>query len=99
MVAQTKAEIFEFERDRLFGLAYRMLGSVADAEDMVQDSFVRWSNVDLTDIDNPQAFLTTIITRLSLDHLRSAKTKRTSYVAPAAGATAHRYRRSARSNG
>lgn len=75
-----KVEIFESERERLFGLAYRMLGSVADAEDMVQDSFFRWSKVDLTTIDNPQAFLTTIITRLSLDYLRSAKTHRTSYV-------------------
>jgi RNA polymerase sigma-70 factor (ECF subfamily) len=75
-----RTNIFEQERKRLFALAYRMLGSVADAEDMVQDSFMRWSNADLKTIDNPQAFLTTIVTRLSLDHLRSAKTKRTSYV-------------------
>ncbi|WP_027834747.1 sigma-70 family RNA polymerase sigma factor [Maritalea myrionectae] len=80
MQDQNRTEIFEVERKRLFALAYRMLGSVADAEDMVQDSFVRWNNVDLANIDNPQAFLTTIITRLSLDYLRSAKVKRTNYV-------------------
>lgn len=73
-------EMFENERKRLFGLAYRMLGSVADAEDMVQDTWVRWSKVDGTAVDNPQAFLTTIITRLSLDQLRSAKHKRETYV-------------------
>lgn len=80
MPDQRQAEIFENERPRLFGLAYRMLGSVADAEDMVQDSYLRWTHVDVSTIDNPQAFLTTIVTRLSLDQLRSAKTKRTSYV-------------------
>ncbi|MCF4099244.1 sigma-70 family RNA polymerase sigma factor [Maritalea mediterranea] len=80
MQDQDKTEIFEAERNRLFSLAYRMLGSVADAEDMVQDSFVRWCQSSLDEIHNPQGFLTTIVTRLSLDHLRSAKTKRTSYV-------------------
>lgn len=80
MQDQDLNHVFEHERKRLFGLAYRMLGSVADAEDMVQDTFVRWSKVDFPTIDNPQAFLTTIITRLSLDHLKSAKTKREKYV-------------------
>lgn len=80
MSDRTKTEVFERERKRLFALAYRMLGSVADAEDMVQDSYERWCKVDMTTIDNPQAFLTTIVTRLSLDHLRSAQTKRISYV-------------------
>lgn len=74
------SEIFENERARLFGLAYRMLGSVADAEDMVQDTWLRWSKVDVTTINNPQAFLTTIITRLSLDQLKSAKHKKETYV-------------------
>ncbi len=80
MPDQDPNQMFEFERKRLFGLAYRMLGSVADAEDMVQDTYMRWRKVDFNTIDNPQAFLTTIITRLSLDHLKSAKTKREKYV-------------------
>ena len=80
MPDQNPNHVFEHERKRLFGLAYRMLGSVADAEDMVQDTYVRWRKVDFSTVHNPQAFLTTIITRLSLDHLKSAKTKREKYV-------------------
>jgi len=74
------SEIFETERPRLFGLAYRMLGSVADAEDMVQDTWLRWSNVEIDTINNAQAFLTTIVTRLSLDQLKSAKHTKETYI-------------------
>ncbi len=67
-------------RRRLLGLAYRMLGSRSDAEDVVQDAYLRF--VDASDIRNPEAFLVTIVTRLCLDRLRSAKAQREIYVGP-----------------
>ena len=72
--------MFEELRPRMFGLAYRMLGSVADAEDVVQEAFLRWQNAD--DIREPAAFLTTVVTRLSIDHLKSARARRERYVGP-----------------
>lgn len=69
-------------RGRLLGLAYRMLGSRADAEDVLQDAFVRFSGVDRATIGNPEAYLVTIVTRLCLDQLRSAKARREVYVGP-----------------
>lgn len=80
MADASGAKTFETERPRLFGLAYRMLGSVADAEDIVQDAWLRWDNVDASTINNAQAFLTTIVTRLSLDQLKSAKHTKETYV-------------------
>lgn len=74
--------VFLADRDRLFGIAYRMLGSVADAEDVVQDAWVRWRGVDVGTIDRPAAFLTTIVTRLCLDRLDAARARRESYVGP-----------------
>jgi RNA polymerase sigma-70 factor (ECF subfamily) len=73
---------FEAERARLRGIAYRMTGSLADAEDLVQEAFVRWSKQDMARIESPQAFLSTLVTRLSLDHLSSARVRRESYVGP-----------------
>lgn len=70
------------ERDRLFGLAYRMTGSVADAEDVVQEVWVRWHAADQAAIVTPAAWLTTVATRLALDRLRSAQRRRESYVGP-----------------
>jgi RNA polymerase sigma-70 factor, ECF subfamily len=67
-------------RGRLLGLAYRMLGSRSDAEDVVQDAYLRF--VDASDIRNPEAFLVTVVTRLCLDRLRSAKAQREIYVGP-----------------
>jgi RNA polymerase sigma-70 factor, ECF subfamily len=67
-------------RRRLLGLAYRMLGSRTDAEDVVQDAFLRF--VDARDVRNPEAFLVTIVTRLCLDRLKSAKAQREIYVGP-----------------
>ncbi len=67
-------------RDRLFGLAYRMLGSVAEAEDVVQESLVRYAQAD--GVDEPGAWLTTVATRLCLDVLRSARVRREEYVGP-----------------
>jgi RNA polymerase sigma-70 factor, ECF subfamily len=67
-------------RRRLLGLAYRMLGSRSDAEDVVQDAYLRFA--DATDVRSPEAFLVTIVTRLCLDRLKSAKAQREIYVGP-----------------
>jgi RNA polymerase sigma-70 factor, ECF subfamily len=74
------ATAFAAERTRLLGIAYRMLGSRADAEDVLQDAWLRWSESDSTDVRSAQAWLTTIVTRLSIDKLRSAQ--REVYVGP-----------------
>jgi RNA polymerase sigma-70 factor (ECF subfamily) len=71
---------FEGQRPALLGLAYRMLGSRADAEDVVQEAWLRWSSA--TGVDNPAAWLRTVVTRLCLDELRSARVRRESYVGP-----------------
>ncbi|MBS1888102.1 MAG: RNA polymerase sigma-70 factor [Actinobacteria bacterium] len=73
-------ELFRAEADRLFGIAYRMLGSVGEAEEVVQDSFVRFQRVDPDDVREPGALLTTIATRLSIDRLKSARRQREDYV-------------------
>jgi RNA polymerase sigma factor (sigma-70 family) len=66
---------FEANRNRLASLAYRLLGSAADAEDTVQDAFLRWQAADQAYIDVPEAWLTKVVTNLSLDRLRSAKAR------------------------
>jgi RNA polymerase sigma-70 factor, ECF subfamily len=71
---------FAAERPRLLGLAYRMTGSLADAEDVVQDTWLRWSGTDQREILNPQAWLTTVATRLCLDRVRAAEHRRAAYV-------------------
>jgi RNA polymerase sigma-70 factor (ECF subfamily) len=73
---------FERERPRLVGLAYRMLGTVADAEDVVQDVWLRWRTVRPGELDRPEAWLTTVTTRVALDHLRAARRRREAYVGP-----------------
>lgn len=73
---------FETHRGRLLGLAYRMLGSRADAEDVVQDGWLRWCAADRTSIENAEAYLVTIVTRLCLDRLKSARATREIYVGP-----------------
>ncbi|WP_406858681.1 sigma-70 family RNA polymerase sigma factor [Alsobacter sp. KACC 23698] len=67
-------------RPRLLRIAYRMLGSLAEAEDIVQDAWLRWSRADRDEVSNPAAFLSRTVTRLCLDHLKSARVKRESYV-------------------
>ena len=73
---------FEAARPRLFGLAYRMLGSAADAEDIVQEAYVRWHQADRASIDSPEAWLVTTTSRLAIDRLRRLKTEREAYVGP-----------------
>jgi RNA polymerase sigma-70 factor, ECF subfamily len=69
-------------RPHAFAVAYRMLGTVSEAEDVVQDAFVRLHGVDTGAIDSPRAYLTTVVTRLALDRLRSAKVRREEYFGP-----------------
>lgn len=73
-------QIFEEARPRLLGLAYRILGSRADAEDAVQDTFLKWQEVDRTTVETPAAWLTTACTRRCLDLLKAAHRKRIDYV-------------------
>jgi RNA polymerase sigma-70 factor (ECF subfamily) len=78
----TSTATFESLRGRLFGLAYRMLSSRAEAEDIVQEAYVRWHEVDDRRIDNPEAWLVTTTTRLAIDRLRRLKTEREVYAGP-----------------
>jgi RNA polymerase sigma-70 factor (ECF subfamily) len=71
---------FSQYRGLLFSVAYRMLGSVADAEDMVQETFIRWQQAANDEIQSPRAFLVTVITRLSINQLQSARVRREEYV-------------------
>ena len=76
------AAAFEPLRHRLFGLAYRMLGSRADAEDIVQEAYVRWHQTEADTVRNPEAWLVTTATRLAIDRLRALKTEREAYTGP-----------------
>lgn len=73
---------FEMHRPLLFSIAYRMLGSVMEAEDVVQETYLRYINASAETIESPKAFLSTITTRLCLDHLKSAKVRREEYIGP-----------------
>jgi RNA polymerase sigma-70 factor (ECF subfamily) len=76
------ATVFDPLRPRLTRIAYRMLGSVADAEDVVQEAFIRWMNTDRASVREPEGFLRRVVTRLCLDVLKSAARRRTTYVGP-----------------
>ena len=76
------AATFEPFRRRLLGLAYRMLGSLADAEDAVQETYLRWHSTDRDKVVDPRAFLMTTATRICLDMLTSARARREEYVGP-----------------
>jgi RNA polymerase sigma-70 factor (ECF subfamily) len=78
----TVLQIFESHRPRLFGLAYRMLGVRAEAEDVVQEAYLRWLDVDVSSVRSTEAWLTTTVTRLCIDRLRRLKTERESYFGP-----------------
>jgi RNA polymerase sigma-70 factor (ECF subfamily) len=73
---------FERERGRLFGIAYRMLGSVSEAEDVLQDAWLRWHGVEHGTVENPSAYLVSLVTRLSIDTLGAARNRLTEYVGP-----------------
>jgi RNA polymerase sigma factor (sigma-70 family) len=80
MPAQSATSIFEQARPRLLGLAYRILGSRADAEDSVQDAFIKWQGADQDAVDNPDGWLTTVCTRHCIDMLQAAHRTRVDYV-------------------
>jgi RNA polymerase sigma-70 factor (ECF subfamily) len=80
--AEPWVDVFEAARPRLLGLAYRMLGTLADAEDAVQEAFLKWHAADHGTILNPDAWLTTVTSRLALDRLRAAQRRREDYIGP-----------------
>lgn len=80
MTART--EDFERHRSLLFSIAYRMLGSVTDAEDIVQEAYLRWQEVPEAEVRSPRSYLSAVVSRLSIDRLRSAQAKREEYVGP-----------------
>jgi RNA polymerase sigma-70 factor, ECF subfamily len=82
LIDQQASETLERERGRLFAIAYGMLGSSAEADDVVQDAFLRWHERDRSAVRSPPAFLTTMVTRLAIDRLRSAERRRVEYVGP-----------------
>ncbi|HWG65931.1 MAG TPA: RNA polymerase sigma factor SigJ [Rhodanobacteraceae bacterium] len=75
-------DTFQQHRSRLFGLAYRMLGVPADAEDVLHDAWLRWQAHDVATLDDPEAWLVTVTTRIALDRLRRARTEREHYSGP-----------------
>ena len=76
---QIRLATFDQYRGLLFSVAYRMLGSVADAEDMLQETFIRWQQAHKKEIRSPRAFLVTVISRLSINHMQSARVQREEY--------------------
>jgi RNA polymerase sigma-70 factor (ECF subfamily) len=82
VTADTTTDVFEEHRPFLLGVAYRMLGRVADAEDVVQDAWLRWSAADRTDVREPRAYLVRVTTRLALDRLARIKARHETYVGP-----------------
>ncbi|MFF2513165.1 RNA polymerase sigma-70 factor [Streptomyces sp. NPDC058086] len=82
MTIDTATEAFEEHRPVLMGVAYRMLGRVADAEDVVQEAWLRWSGADRTEVREPRAYLVRIVTRLAVDRLRQVRSRNEAYVGP-----------------
>lgn len=79
---EQKIEIFKKHRPRLFGIAYRMLGTHAEAEDILQEAYIKWHEAEASEIENAEAWLVTIVTRLSIDRLRKASRARETYIGP-----------------
>ena len=81
-ISEAATETFERYRSLLFSIAYRMLGSVMEAEDVVQEAFLRWQEASGREIRLPKSYLSKIVARLSIDRLRSAKARREEYLGP-----------------
>src|SRR5215213_11847649 len=77
----TSTRTFDRYKTLLFSIAYRMLGSVMEAEDVVQEAYLRWQGTE-EEVRSPKAYLSTVVTRLSIDRLRSARVRREQYVGP-----------------
>ncbi|MFF0014845.1 RNA polymerase sigma-70 factor [Streptomyces sp. NPDC005374] len=82
MATDTETDLFEEHRPVLTGVAYRMLGRVADAEDVVQEAWLRWSAADRSEVREPRAYLVRVTTRLAIDRLRQVKARGETYVGP-----------------
>jgi RNA polymerase sigma-70 factor (ECF subfamily) len=82
VATDTLTDVFEEHRPVLTGVAYRMLGRVADAEDVVQEAWLRWSAAERTEVLEPRAYLVRITTRLAIDRLRHVQSRREAYVGP-----------------
>ena len=82
MATDTETDVFEEHRPVLMGVAYRMLGRVADAEDVVQEAWLRWSGADRSEVREPRAYLVRVTTRLAIDRLRQVKARGETYVGP-----------------
>lgn len=82
MITDAATDLFEAQRPRLRRLAYRMLGEVGEAEDAVQDAWLRWRGVDPACLDDPAAWLVSVTSRLCIDRLRAARVRRQAYVGP-----------------
>jgi RNA polymerase sigma-70 factor (ECF subfamily) len=82
MTTNQHLDAFSVCRPRLLGVAYGMLGELGEAEDIVQEAWLRWDGADRSAIRNPEAFLVTVTTRLAVDRLRSAQLRRETYVGP-----------------
>jgi RNA polymerase sigma-70 factor (ECF subfamily) len=80
VTSDAPAAAFEPHRAYLIGVAYRMLGSIADSEDIVQEAFLRWQGVDRAEVAEPRAYLARVVSRLCLDRLKSAEVRRNEYV-------------------
>ncbi|MET8669354.1 RNA polymerase sigma-70 factor [Streptomyces tendae] len=82
MTTDTATDVFEEHRPVLLGVAYRMLGRLADAEDVVQEAWLRWSGADRSDVREPRGYLVRVTTRLAVDRLRQVKSRGETYVGP-----------------
>jgi len=82
VMSSTVLEIFELHRPKLVGLAYRITGSIMEAEDITQEIFLKWSTTDQKKIHSPYSWLMKVATRMSLDYLKSARVQRESYIGP-----------------
>ena len=82
VTTDTGTDVFEEHRPVLLGVAYRMLGRVADAEDVVQEAWLRWSGADRSEVREPRGYLVRITTRLAIDRLRQIKARNEAYVGP-----------------
>ncbi|MHA5052977.1 RNA polymerase sigma-70 factor [Streptomyces sp. SD15] len=82
MATDTATDVFEAQRPVLMGVAYRMLGRVADAEDVVQEAWLRWSGADRAEVREPRGYLVRVTTRLAIDRLRQVQSRKEAYVGP-----------------
>jgi RNA polymerase sigma-70 factor (ECF subfamily) len=80
--AADEGDLFEESRPQLLGIAYRMVGTMVDAEDVVQEAWLRWNDADQTSIERPEAWLTTVTARIAIDFIRASSRRREEYLGP-----------------